>query len=346
MTRPQVSREAGSTALVTGASALVSGATGFLGSRLVPALQEAGFRVRVLVRKTSQKAELLKKGVELLIGDLGDPASLQAAVSGQQYVFHTAGMVTDWGRRSDFFRINTDGTTALLEACQRASVERLIHVSSLTVLGLPRRGKPVDELSPYTDSPSDPYTASKMAAEKIILSARGLDHPEIVVIRPGVIWGKGDITIVPRLADLLKRGRLVYIGGAGNVLGMSHVDNLCQGIIQAAVTPGAAGQIYHLTDGEEITARQAIDSLARRLGVSPPKRSLPYWLLYAIAGMMEASARLTRRQTPPMLTRYGVRLVACDSRYDISKARRELNYQPCTDFSSGMTDLFTTKDPR
>ena len=78
------------------------------------------------------------------------------------------------------------------------------------------------------------------------------------MIRPGVIWGPGDTTIVPRLAALLRRGRLVFIGRGANQLGLSHVENLSQGLILAALAPAAAGQTYHLTDGEEITARDRV----------------------------------------------------------------------------------------
>jgi nucleoside-diphosphate-sugar epimerase len=325
--------------LVTGTSALVSGATGFLGSRLVPRLLDAGYRVRIMVRNSSRVDAHLQGRVDIVTGDMRDEAALRRAVMGQHLVFHTAGKVTDWGSRKAFFGINTEGTARLLTACREAGVRRLIHVSSLTVLGLPRRGCLVTEETPYAVAPPDPYTASKMAAEQHLLSFRESGQPEIVVIRPGVIWGKGDTTIIPRLAGLLRQKRLPYIGRADNVLGLSHVDNLCSGILLAARAPGAAGQIYHLTDGEEITGREAIVALAETLGLEPPRLSLPFWLLYGSAWLLEAAARLGRRRTPPMLTRYGVRLVACNSRYDIGKARRELGYQPQKTFRSGIREL-------
>jgi nucleoside-diphosphate-sugar epimerase len=107
-------------------------------------------------------------------------------------------------------------------------------------------------------------------------------------------------------------------------------------MLLAADIPAAAGQVYHLTDGEEITAVEAFRLLAEALGASPPRRSLPFAAAYAAASLMEAWARLRRQAAPPAFTRYGVRLVASDNRYDIGKARRELGYRPAITFRQGV----------
>ena len=333
-------------ALVTGSSALVSGATGFLGGHLLAKLREKGFRVRALARQTSDIASLVRSGVAISAGDVLDRQSLQRAMAGQQLVFHTAGKVSDWGARREFWQANVEGTANVITACREAGVKRLIHVSSLTVLGLPRSGARVDEQTPFADSSRDFYTVSKIAGERLVREAHGSGGLETVVIRPGVIWGPGDITILPRLIALLRSGQLIFIGRGNNQLGLSHVENLSQGIILAARTPSAAGQIYHLTDGEEITARTAFCELAAVLGVPPPRFSLPFPVMHFLAALLEWSARLRNTATPPRLTRYGVRLVACDSRYDISKAQSELGYRPQLTFRQGIATLIlTTEEP-
>jgi 2-alkyl-3-oxoalkanoate reductase len=326
-------------ALVTGISALVSGATGFLGNHLLVKLREKGFKVKALVRRTSDISGLVHSGVELVEGDILDRPSLRRAMDGQQLVFHTAGKVSDWGFRREFWQANVEGTANVIAACREAGVKRLIHVSSLTVLGLPRSGAQVDEKTPLADSVRDFYTISKIAGEKLVREAQGDGGLETVVIRPGVIWGAGDITILPRLVALLRRGRLIFIGRGNNQLGLSHVENLSQGIILAARSPSAAGQIYHLTDGEKITARSAFCELAAVLGVPPPRFSLPFPIVYFLAACLERTARLRNAAAPPALTRYGVRLVACDCGYDISKAQDELGYRPLLMFRQGITAL-------
>ena len=138
----------------------------------------------------------------------------------------------------------------------------------------------------------------------------------------------------------------VFIGRGANYLGLSHVENLSQGLILAAMTPAAAGQIFHMTDGEEVTAHEAFCELAAALGIAPPRFALPFPLVYFLAACLERVARLRKTATPPALTRYGVRLVACDTRYDISKAQNELGYRPLLKFRQGIATLIPpTKEP-
>ena len=320
-------------------AALVTGASGFLGGNLVAALCRHGVKVRALVRPTSDLRRLSGLGAEIVRGDVCDLASLREASRGQQVVFHAAAKVPDWGSWREFFRVNADGTRKVVTACQDVGVERLVYVSSLTVLGLPRQGTAVDEHSPLDSSPQDAYTASKIEAEKLVREAHGQRGLATVAVRPGAIWGTGDPSITPRIAALLRRGRAVYIGRASNRLALSHVDNLTLGLRLAAETPAAAGQVYHLTDGETVTAREVIDGLAALLGTARPRWSVPFFFIYAAAAAMEGVARLLRRRSPPPFTRYGVRLMASDCRYDNRKAERELGFRPTVSFQQGLAAL-------
>ena len=159
------------------------------------------------------------------------------------------------------------------------------------------------------------------------------------MVRPGAIWGPGDPNVIPRLLRLLESGRMPLIGGGHNLLGLSHVTNLAAGIALAVAAPAARGQIYHLTDGEEITAKQALTMLAEAMGLAPPRRSLPYPVVLAAAALVEGTARLMRRASAPRLTRYGVRFVACHCRYDTTKARRERGWRPEMTFADGIREL-------
>jgi nucleoside-diphosphate-sugar epimerase len=323
-----------------GRAVLVTGATGFVGGHLVNGLFARGYRVRALARAQSDVTGLTQRGIEVVRGDLSDLAALVRATAGQEQVFHTAGRVSDWGSRDQFWTANVEGTAQLIAACQQSGVRRLVHLSSLTVLGLPRDGRLVDEQSPYGQPPpGDFYTESKIGGEQRVRAAHGQGGLETTVVRPGAIWGPGDTVILPRVMRLLRRGLMPYIDQGRNLLGMSYVDNLVLGLCLAAEAPEAAGQLYHVTDGQEITARAALDGLADALGKPRPRVSLPYRLLLGLAGGVEGASRLLRRPGPPPLTRYGVRFVACDCRYDISKARCELGYQPVVGFGEGAARL-------
>src|SRR5438270_12779379 len=125
----------------------VTGATGFIGGRLVEALVGGGQKVRVLVRDQAAAPQLHQPGVEVVQGDLGAPAALEEAVTGAQRVFHCAGLVGDWLRPEETRLVNVEGTRALLSACASAGVERVVHLSSLSVYGLGQHRGP-DESAP------------------------------------------------------------------------------------------------------------------------------------------------------------------------------------------------------
>lgn len=323
-----------------GRPALVTGATGFLGAHLAGFLHRQGWKVRALARATSNLSRLQGQGqgVEIVQGDVTAPETLVRAMQGQEVVFHSAARVGDWGPREEFLRVNRDGTAHALAAARQAGVRRFVHLSSLTVLGLPRDGALVTEDSPYATGELDTYTESKLAAERLAREAHGAGL-EVTVVRPGVIWGPGDPNILPRIIDLLRRRRMVYVDGGRNHIALSHVENLSHGLALAARAPAAAGRVYHLIDGAEMTARQAIDGIAGVLGLPTPRISLPFPVVYGVAALLEAGGWALRRKAPPAMTRYGVRLVACDCRYDMSRARQELGYEPILTFLQGVAGL-------
>ena len=189
-----------------------------------------------------------------------------------------------------------------------------------------------DETTPPTDAPGDAYTASRLSGEQIVRDAHGEGGLDTVVVRCGLIWGAGEPTILPRVLALLRRGRMVYPGGGRNHLGLAHVDNLVEGVTLAATVPAAAGGLFHVTDGEDVTCREVLDAIAGALGVPPPRRSVPFPVVYAVAALLEGLWKAARSATPPPITRYGARLLACDCRYDIGRARRELGYRPSVKF--------------
>jgi len=326
-------------AAASGAGVLVTGGTGYVGSRLVQALRARGVRVRVLARPTADVARVEALGAAVVRGDVTAPATLSSAFADQSIVIHAAGMVSDWGPRREFFRVNAQGTANVVAACRAAGVRRLVHLGSLTVLGLPRGGALVDEATAPAGDPRDAYTESRLSGERIVRAAHGEGGLETAVVRCGLIWGPGEPTILPRILALLRRGRMVYPGGGRNHLGLAYVDNLVQGLLLAATVPAAAGGLYHLTDGEAVTCREVLDAIAAALGVPPPRRSVPFAVIYAFAALLETLYRAVRSASPPPITRYGARLVSCDCRYDIGRARRELGYRPAVSFAAGIERL-------
>ena len=140
---------------------LVTGATGFIGRHLARRLVRQGQRIRVLCRPGSEgrlPTEIVG-AAEIALGDLRDRESLLRACAGAARIFHCAGHVSDWGPEETFFAMNVQGTRWLLEAARVASVERVVHLSSIAAFGTPAP-EYFDDQSGYGKS-KDAYSRTK-----------------------------------------------------------------------------------------------------------------------------------------------------------------------------------------
>jgi nucleoside-diphosphate-sugar epimerase len=316
---------------------LITGATGFLGSHLTETLLTRGEEVRALVRDRAKGNRLKELGAELSYGDLRDLASLFSATKGVELIYHCAGIVKDWGKKELFYETNVQGVKNLLEAALKNGC-KVVHTSSLTVLGLTKSLRPIDETFPYAERKVDLYTATKRMAEKIALEySRGKGVP-VTIVRPGLIWGPRDTKTLPRLIDLLKKKLLLLVNGGKNLLTLSYCSNVVDGLIRAGKS-GSSGRVYHITDGEKVTSKEYLCSLASLFHLPPPKTSIPFSLAFLFASLMEIQARLRKREEPPLVTIYGLHLLAHDLEVDLSRAQTELGYQPAIGFKEGIKKM-------
>ena len=319
--------------------ALVTGATGFLGSHLVDALIAKGYAVTALVRKTSNINLLRKRDVELRYGDITAENTLPDAVKDSKMVYHCAANVSDWGAPQTFFQANVKGTENLLKASLEAGVDRFVHASSLTVLDVTKNHRQSDESHPYPDKFFDSYTETKVLAEKLVMRYYQEQGLSTSIIRPSIIWGPGDTIVLPRLGRLIKSGKFFFVGKGNQSVSISHVSNVVEALILAGTRKEADGEVYNITDGEEIIFREFIDALAKILDLDPTRKSIPFPLAYAVACLMELWGKMTRAESPPLFTRYGVYLTSMNAVFDISKARRELGYEPRVTFKEGLEEI-------
>ena len=312
----------------------VTGATGFIGGRLVDALVDQGHKVRVLVRQPAASPQLHQAGVELVQGDLGDPAGLVEAVSGAERVFHCAGLVGDWLRHDDAGRINVEGTRAVLAACAASGVERVVHLSSLAVYGLGQH-RGTDESAPLRYS-GDAYIDSKIDAERMVRVAAARDGLATVIVRPGFVYGPGDRRFLPKLLDALGRGQFAYVGDGSKLLNLSYVDDVAAAMLLAAGEPSAVGEAYNLTDGTETSLREFVECLCSHLGISAPTKQIPPPVGWAAAYAVEGLARALRAKEAPRLSRGRMRFLYYNQHYSGEKAQRELGYRPQFTYREGV----------
>ena len=319
--------------------ALVTGGTGFVGTHLVRKLKARGDTVRCLVRKTSNVAPLERIGVELAEGDITMCASLADAVRGVDVVYHCAAKVGAAGIRSEFYLANVEGTRNVIKACEAASVARLVYVSTQSVTFDFTDKFNADESTPLPARYRDPYSETKALAEKEVLDAAKKGRVSANAVRPTLVWGPGDLTILPVMAKLASRGMLVLVNGGRAETSTSYVENVCDCLVLAADREEVSGEAFFVTDDERITSREFIEKMADAAGFKRPKMSLPYGLAYASAAVAERLHALSGSKKEPLMTRYAIALTGRNLTFSCEKARRTLGYKPVVNINDGMRRL-------
>ncbi|MBX6313297.1 MAG: NAD-dependent epimerase/dehydratase family protein [Isosphaeraceae bacterium] len=321
-------------------TALVTGATGLLGSHIAERLVARGDRTRALVRPDSDTTFLEALGVELIRGDLLDPAACAAAIRGVEVVYHAAAKVGDWGRWREFQAGCIDATANLAAAAAAEGVQRFVHISSTSAYGHPAEGgPPIDETAPLGQNlwPLwDYYTLSKVECERLLWRLADQRGLRLTVIRPSWLYGERDRTTVARLVARLRRGLVPLIGPGDNPISAIYAGNVADACLLAADDPGSAGEAYNITDQGPITQRDYVNLWAAACDAPPVTRCWPYRLLFAGAFAVEAIARTRGRKTPPVITRYAIWLMGRYLSYSTAKARQRLGWSPALDYAESI----------
>lgn len=313
----------------------VTGATGLVGSHVVEEAVRRGYRVKALVRSSSDTTWLDEQGVEKIPGDLEDREALRRGVEGSDWVFNCAAKVGDWGTLEEFRRLNVEALRLLLDAASDAKVSRFVHVSSLGVYeGRDHDG--TDESTPPAAQALDGYTRSKVEAEALALSYvkdRGL---ALSVVRPGFIYGERDRTVLPKLVHSLRTGRFAYFGSGHQALNCIYVKNLVAALFLAAEVPGAVGEVFNVTDGARVSKKQFVGRVAQLAGLKPPRRKIPLWLAWTLAILLERRAKRKGSTTPPLVNKARYKFLGLNLDFSIEKARRLLGYTPPYSTDAGL----------
>jgi nucleoside-diphosphate-sugar epimerase len=315
---------------------LVTGATGLVGSHVVERALRDGWRVRALVRSEHGAEWLRALGVELSLGDFGDPASVGSVVVGATAIVHCAAKVGDWGRIDDYRAINVTGLEALLNAAERGgALRRFVHVSSLGVYpAVDHYG--TDETTPPSSTGIDGYTRTKVEAEQLVLDHVAKHRLPAVVVRPGFIYGPRDRTVLPTLMKRLQTKQFAYLGSPDKMLNNTFVGNLVDAIFLALKNDAAIGRVFNITDGRLVTKREFVETIARAAGCAVPTAVVPLPVARFLARTLEGLYRLLGKQEAPLLSSARIKFLGLNLDYCIDRARRELDYQPQFDFAEAM----------
>jgi nucleoside-diphosphate-sugar epimerase len=313
---------------------LVTGATGFVGGALARRLVAEGWRVTGLGRNRAAGAPLEQLGVEMIYGDLGEGEVVRFVCEGQQLIFHCGAVSAAWGKYDDFYRANLIGTRHIVEASVQQQGVRLIHVSTPSIYFGYRSRLNVNEQGAIP-APANAYVNTKWAAEKIIQMHR--HGVQSIVLRPRAIFGEGDTSLLPRLLQRLKQGRLPIIGDGNNIVDLTYIDNVVEALWLAAHAPDTAwGRAYNITNGEPVLLWQVIARIAEEMGYPAPTRRIPTAVAFGIAGTLEGLWRVLRLRGEPPLTRFAVAALANSTTLDITAAREWLGYEPIVDMETAL----------
>ena len=290
-----------------------------------------------MVRKDSDTALLQKNGVELRIGDLTDPASLERATKGVDAVVHLAAYYSFTGSKDKYELVNVQGTKSLMEAMLKNGVFRLIYCSSTEATG------PTPEPPANEDSPSDSryeYGRSKMRAEDMVreYQKRGI---KFTIIRPSGIYGPRNLDdvsywFITSLANTWLSK--IIIGDGKRLVQFAHIYDVVQGFILALDKPKASvGKVYFITDSRAYSYDEVYAILASVLGKDPPKWHVPVLLAKMLAAPVQAFNWLRRK--PSFIWRIdSMDVFRVDRWYSIERAQKELGYQPKHSLSDGLKE--------
>jgi len=305
----------------------VTGATGFIGSHIAEALLADGHELTILARNPAKLIPSLQQA-RIVPGDLLDAAAATRLTDGAEAVLHAAAYVAEWGRRAEYFRANVEGTRVMLKTCGATGVRRFIHISSNSVYG-DGTGDHValPEETPYRLT-GFAYGDSKIEAEKLVFAAHDAGRVTATAIRPGMVWGPRDPRFLPKVIDSLRRGVMVYLGGADKLVGLTHVENIVAVVRQCLSNPVAHGRAYNVDDDDRRTQRDLVRALCRRLGCKEPRLTVPVGLARPVAAAMEFAWSILGAKSPPLLTTLGVATLGFSNDVSVERAKRELGYAP------------------
>jgi dihydroflavonol-4-reductase len=315
---------------------LVTGGGGFIGRHLVGQLAASGEQVRVL---DLRPIEPVPPGVEVVVGSITDPAVVARAVEGCERVFHLAANPNLWDRDPRVFDlVNHQGTRRVLDAAQKAGVQRFLYTSTESILKsyrAPKQSKRalIDESVRLTlDDMPGPYCRSKFLAEEAAREAAAGGLP-VVIVNPTMPVGPGDHLLTPpsrMILGFLNGETPAYLDCEFNLV---DARDVAAGQVLAAER-GRAGERYILGH-VNLGLGDLLEKLRLLTGLPMPRTRVPYALALASAVVSEGIAAVTGK--PPMAPLTGVRLARTSMAFDSGKARGELGWS-CRPLEESLRD--------
>jgi nucleoside-diphosphate-sugar epimerase len=307
-----------------GRKAAVTGAGGFIGNATCRELVGRGAEVVGLELLPDSAPRVMETGAAFQVCDVTDPEALDRGLDGVELVVHTAAHVREWGEMDDFIRVNVGGTREVLDAAERAGVERVLHVSAGVVYGYDAPGE-LDEEADHRPS-GIPKNDTKSASDALALR-RGA-----VVVRPGDVYGPRSVPWAVRPIELAKTGELLVPGSGAGLMLPTYIDDLVDAIL-LGLSAGEPGRAYTAWDGQPVTFEDYFGRIAAIVGGRPPRR-VPRAAAIGLAAAFELVAKV--RGQPPRFSRNAITLIDRRGTASNARLREELEWEPRVQLDEGM----------
>jgi len=276
---------------------------------------------------------MLPPTVDVVEGDITDPAAVAAAVCGQRVVYHLATSFRQANIPDQrHWEIHVLGTRLLLEASAAAGIDRFVHCSTVGVLSHIAT-PPADES--WEHQPGDIYQATKSEAEKLALAYHATHGLPVSVAWPTPIYGPGDLRLL-KMFRLIAARRFVMLGSGDVFFHMVHVTDLVRGLRLLAERPEAVGRVFILGGEEYRTLNEVAGLIAAAVGAPPPRVRLPA-RPFQLAGVLCERICIPFGIEPPIYRRR-VDFFTKSRAFRIDRAKRLLGYTPRIDLETGIRE--------
>lgn len=302
----------------------VTGATGFVGSAVARSLVSRGYKLRLLARPKSDRRNLSDLDAEIIEGDLSHVESYSDALQGCRYLFHVAADYRLWVPDPEkMMQINVESTRQLMQAAQKAGIQRMVYCSSVAALGLVGDGSIANEATPvHKESIIGAYKQSKYQAEQVVLDMVRNQQLPAVIVNPSTPIGPRDIKPTPTgqmIVDCASGKTPAYVDTGLNIV---HVDDVAEGHI-LALEKGEIGEKYIL-GGENMSLCEFFTIVAQVAGVRAPLFKINQKVLWPVAIMSEWLAKNFSIQ--PKVTREMLAMSYKKMYFSSEKAEKKLGY--------------------
>ncbi|MBB6239001.1 dihydroflavonol-4-reductase [Pedobacter sp. AK013] len=308
---------------------LVSGANGHLGNNLVRLLINKGFRVRASVRNIKNKDCFKGLDCEVVQADITDKASFVKALEGVDIFYAVGAAFKLWAKdpKKEIYDVNMQGTRNTIEAAAEAGVKKIVYVSSIAALDYTHL--PTKESNGYNPNRRDMYYNSKNDGEKLAFQLAERLGVELISVMPSAMIGGEAFFPLNVSYGILKLILNKQIPIDTKItLNWVDVKDVAEGCYLAA-QKGRSGERYILANEKCMTitdTTKLAQTLYPELKLKVPG-TVPKFLLYVIAGLMEFSAKI--KGAPPIITTKDIAMFSgLQQDFDISKSRTELGFNP------------------